>query len=62
MKFACGRDLYRPGVRQGEFKMAAKRRKGSAWMEEVMKKEWGVQWLSKLCGGQPAGAEGGGSQ
>ena len=32
--------------------MAAKRRKGSAWMEEVIKKEWGVLWLSKLCGGQ----------
>ena len=32
--------------------MAAKRRKGSAWMEEAIKKEWGVLWLSKLCGGQ----------
>ena len=31
--------------------MAAKRREGSAWMEEVMKKETGeVQWLAKLRG------------
>ena len=32
--------------------MAAKRREGSAWMEEVMKKEREVQWLAKIRGGQ----------
>ena len=32
--------------------MAAKRREGSAWMEEEMKKEREVQWLAKLRGGQ----------
>ena len=32
--------------------MAAKRREGSAWMEEVMKKEREVQWLAKLREGQ----------
>ena len=32
--------------------MAAKRREGSAWLEEVMKKEWEVQWLAKVRGGQ----------
>ena len=37
--------------------MAAKRREGSAWLEEVMKNKRKVQWLAKLRGG-PAGAEG----
>ena len=32
--------------------MAAKRREGSAWMEEVMKNEREVQWLAKMRGGQ----------
>ena len=32
--------------------MAAKRREGSAWLEERMKNEREVQWLAKLRGGQ----------
>ena len=32
--------------------MAAKRREGSAWLEEVMKNEREVQWLAKLRGGK----------
>ena len=32
--------------------MAAKRREGTARIEEVMKKEREVQWLAKLRGGQ----------
>ena len=32
--------------------MAAKRREGSAWLEEVMKKDREVQWLAKVRGGQ----------
>ena len=32
--------------------MAAKRREGAAWLEEVMKSEREVQWLAKLRGGQ----------
>ena len=32
--------------------MAAKRREGAVWLEEVMKKEREVQWLAKLRGGQ----------
>ena len=32
--------------------LAAKRRKGTAWLEEVMKKDREVQWLAKVRGGQ----------
>ena len=32
--------------------LAAKRREGSSWLEEAMKKEREVQWLAKVRGGQ----------
>ena len=32
--------------------IATKRREGSAWMEEVIKKKREVQWMAKLRGGQ----------
>ena len=31
--------------------LAAKRREGSSWLEEAMKKEREVQWLAKVRGG-----------
>ena len=32
--------------------LVAKRREGSSWLEEAMKKEREVQWLAKVRGGQ----------
>ena len=47
MKFACGRDLYRPGVRQGEFKKAVDRRAGTLMEEYKQKADNMDRWLGE---------------